>query len=378
MADSSQMNIKTLFELTRCAVDELYPLPDLSGVDWEELYTFSNQQAITGVMFDLVQRLGGKEAGVPRQVLLKWFVQSDIIHKLNDTLNRYSVQTIHFLEQEGFRCLLLKGQGNALMYPNPFARLAGDIDLLVVPQHLSALPKNLEERRNVILSFVRRKFPKSPLRYYHVDFPIYKDIPIELHFEPCLMNNPLYNHRLQQWLGERTDEQFLHKVDLPEGAGCIPTPTLEYNIVFQMAHMMHHFFDEGIGLRQMMDYYYLLKSASKEKFGICNEDLELTLRNLNLYHFACAVMYVMREAFGMPDEWMIVPIDERRGKCLMEEILHGGNFGKYSGLTEHGTAAKYFLKHWRNMHFFVQYPVEALSEPLFRTWHFFWRFKNRM
>ena len=371
------MNIQTVFGFVRCAVDGKYPLPDLSDVDWEELYTFSKQQAITGVMFDLVQRLGGKEAGVPRKLMMKWFMQSDVIQKRNDNVNRYSVQTVQMLEQKGFRCLLLKGQGNAVMYPNPLARLSGDIDLLIVPKHLSALPKDLEERRKIILSFVRNKFPKIPFRYYHVDFPIYKGLPIELHYEPCLMNNPRYNHRLQQWLGERADEQFRHKVDLPEGAGSVPVPTLEYNIVFQMSHMMHHYFDEGIGLRQMMDYYFLLKSAERESRIIELKNLSSTLHYLNLHHFAGAVMYVMREVFGMPESWMIVPIDERRGKSLMAEILRGGNFGKYSGLTEHGSGVKYMLKNWRSLRLVMEYPVEALSEPVFRTWHFFWRLKNK-
>lgn len=38
---------------------------------------------------------------------------------------------------------------------------------------------------------------------------------------------------------------------------------------------------------------------------------------------------------------------------------------------------KYFLNIWRNMHFVRYYPAEALSEPIFRTWHFFWRMKNK-
>ena len=370
------MNIQTVFELLRCAVDEKCPQPDLSDVDWEELYIFSKQQAITGVMFDLVQRLGGKEAGVPRKLMMKWFMQSDVIQKRNDNVNRYSVQTVQMLEQKGFRCLLLKGQGNAVMYPNPLARLSGDIDLLIVPKHISALPKDLEERRKIILSFVRQRFPKISCRYYHVDFPIIKTLPIELHFVPSIMNNLRYNRRLQQWLGERADEQFRHKVDLPEGAGSVPVPTLEYNIVFQMSHMMHHYFDEGIGLRQMMDYYYLLLNFQKD--GKCKmSDVRSTLKYLNLYHFAGAVMFVMREVFGMPESWMIVPIDERRGKSLMAEILRGGNFGKYSGLTEHGSGVKYMLKNLRSLRLVMEYPSEALAEPLFRTWHFFWRFKNR-
>ena len=141
---------------------------------------------------------------------------------------------------------------------------------------------------------------------------------------------------------------------------------------------MHHFFDEGIGLRQLMDYFYLMKNEKCRmknlQFGETN--LPDVLEHLGLRKFAGAVMYVLQEVFGLEDEYLIVPVDEWRGKTLLEEILRGGNFGHYSGLTEHGAATKYFLKIKRNMRFVRQYPAEALCEPLFRTWHFFWRLSH--
>lgn len=369
--------MQTVLELLQCAVDENHPQPDLTNVDWDALYTFSKRQTITGVMFDMLMRMGGKETGIERRLFLRWFQLYNGIQKRNKLVNKYSVQIVQAFEERGFKCCLLKGQGNASMYHNPTARVSGDIDLLIIPKGLSALPKDLKKRRHKILNTVRKKFPKIPFRYHHVDFPIIKGLPIELHFIPCLMNNLIYNHRIQQWLGERAELQYRNRIALPEVEGTIPVPTLEYNIVFQMAHLMHHFFDEGIGLRQMMDYYYLLRKVANDKSEINKEELEKTLKHLNLYRFAGAVMYVMHKAFGMSEEWMVAPIDERRGKTLMKEILRGGNFGHYSGLTKHGTATKYILKHWRNMHLALEYPAEALSEPIFRTWHFFWRLMNK-
>ena len=88
-------------------------------------------------------------------------------------------------------------------------------------------------------------------------------------------------------------------------------------------------------------------------------------------------MYVLHEVLGLSEEKMIAPMDEKRGKLLLAEILNGGNFGKhftkYGHFTQQGMAKKYFLKIWRNMHFVRYYPAEALSEPIFRTWHFLWR-----
>ena len=105
------------------------------------------------------------------------------------------------------------------------------------------------------------------------------------------------------------------------------------------------------------------------------------LKYLGLWKFAGAVMFVLHEVLGLAEDKMIVPIDEKRGRLLLAEILDGGNFGrhftKYARFTHQSMRKKYFLKIWRNMHFVRYYPAEALCEPLFRTWHFFWRMKNK-
>ena len=156
-------------------------------------------------------------------------------------------------------------------------------------------------------------------------------------------------------------------------------PTTAFNVIYQLTHLYHHFFDEGIGMRQIVDYYYVV--ISDYLLGISDELLGIRaqkeLKHLGLWKFAGAVMYVLHEVLGLSEEKMIAPMDEKRGKLLLSEIMNGGNFGrhftKYGHFTQQGMVKKYFLKIWRNMHFVRCYPAEALSEPLFRTWHFFWR-----
>ena len=175
------------------------------------------------------------------------------------------------------------------------------------------------------------------------------------------------------------DLQCSNVVSQPDGIGEIAIPTTAFNVVYQLTHLYHHFFDEGIGMRQIIDYYYVV--------SMLNVNCEMLtwlpkeLKYLGLWKFAGAVMYVLHEALGLPEEKMIAPMDEKRGRLLLAEILNGGNFGKhftkYGHFTQQGMAKKYFLKIWRNMHFVRYYPAEALSEPIFRTWHFFWRMKNK-
>lgn len=169
------------------------------------------------------------------------------------------------------------------------------------------------------------------------------------------------------------DLQCSNIKDLPDNAGVISVPTTEFNIIYQLGHIFHHFFDEGIGLRQLIDYYYVLRKYKV----VNNEDIKKQLKYFGLYKFARAVMYVEKAILGLEDKFLIVEPDVKLGKLLEDEILNGGNFGrhytKYKGFTRKSMAEKYFLKIYRNMHFVRYYTAEALSEPLFRTWHFFWR-----
>ncbi len=355
----------------RFCINNHQPVPStLDGFTWKGLASFMKEQALLGIGFLGIKKL--KEAGVevPKKVLVKWYAVADQTERRNQEVNERTGEVVKLLREKGFQCCVLKGQGNAQMYPWPSLRTSGDIDVWV------------SGSRKAIMAFAKKDYPHADVRFHHVEYPVFDDTDVELHFTPAIMNNPWYNRRLQRWFSERKDEQFNHTIEMPDEVGNIPVPTMEFNLVYQLVHMMHHFFDEGIGLRQMMDYFFLLKTTNCTNYTNFNNhtestDLRDTLRYLGLRKFAGAVMYVMRVVFGLEGKDMIVEPDEWRGKLLLEEILKGGNFGKHSGLTNHSAGTKYFLKIKRNMRFVCTYPAEALCEPWFRTWHFFWRISHR-
>ena len=386
-------------EFIRYCVNEKAALPeDIGKMDWAGLFRFCQEQAIAGVVFEWL-KVHGEGLKIPKEVLLQWFALSEQIKQRNMLLNKRCVELTEMLRKDGFQCCILKGQGNALLYnvgckkedggSLTLTRTPGDIDVWVMPEDMvngsrftvHGYKDAIRERRRVVTEYVRRRFPKTRIRYQHIDYPVFTDVDVEVHFIPTAKNNPIFNQRIQKWAEEervKVDGEWL-MAELPDGQGRIPLPTVEFNVVYQMSHLMHHFFDEGIGLRQMIDYYYVLRRIEDPlRLPLYKgRNLEETLKYLGLWKFAGAVMYVMREVFGLEENYMIAPVDEKRGRTLMNEILKGGNFGKYSGLTQHSTGGKYFLKHWRNLHFVKEYPSEALSEPLFRTWHFFWRLRHR-
>ena len=429
----------------------------IAGMDWQELYTFASKQAILGLCFDGIERLSKEYSEelklnpIERQLLMALMSKAQQIRRQNMKVNAVAGKLFSMLREDGLRCCILKGQGNALMYPNAYSRNPGDIDVWV------------NASREQITEYVKKHFEiGEDIRYHHLETSL-DGVPVELHFFPCTMNNPVNNARLQKWFKRNADLQYSNVVSLPDGTGEIAIPTKAFNVIYQLTHLYHHFFDEGIGMRQIIDYYYVVcdfykvyQNSSKITLSLftikegstshpapltlrgeggnrptrCSEPLrskdggpskvspgcvgwdrldgsgdmasdasassasttdssastaldvvQSDLKHLGLWKFAKAVMYVLHEALGLSEEKMIAPMDKKRGKLLLAEILNGGNFGKhftkYGHFTQQGMAKKYFLKIWRNMLFVRYYPAEALCEPLFRTWHFFWRMKNK-
>ena len=344
----------------------------IAGMNWHELYSFASKQALLGLCFDGIERLGEEYPEelrlnpIGRELLMTWMGKAQQIRRQNMKVNAVASKLFSMLREDGLRCCILKGQGNALMYPNPYSRTPGDIDVWI------------DASRERILEYAQKKFELGDdIRLQHLETSL-DGVPVELHFFPCSMNNPIYHARLQKWFRRNADLQCSNVVSLPDGIGEIAIPTMAFNVIYQLTHLYHHFFDEGIGMRQIIDYYYVVNN---DELLVIRDTLQRELKYLGLWKFAGAVMYVLHEALGLSEEKMIAQMDEKRGKLLLTEILNGGNFGKhftkYGHFTQQGMAKKYFLKIWRNMHFVRYYPAEALSEPIFRTWHFFWRIKNK-
>ena len=372
--------MKLIFEFLRyCLGNEVDMSGVVAGMNWQRLYGFASKQALLGLCFDGLERLGKeypeelKRNPIDRNLLMTWMGAAQQIRRQNMKVNGVASKLYSMLRKDGLRCCILKGQGNALMYPNPYSRNPGDVDVWI------------DASRERIMEYAQKKFElEDDIRLQHIETSL-DGVPVELHFMPCIMNNVLYNRRLQKWFKRNADLQCSNVVELPDGAGGIAVPTTAFNVVYQLTHLYHHFFDEGIGMRQIVDYYFVVISDEllviSDELLVIRDTLQRELKYLGLWKFAGAVMYVLHEVLGLSEEKMIAPMDEKRGKLLLAEILNGGNFGrhftKYGHFTQQGMAKKYFLKIWRNMHFVRYYPAEALSEPLFRTWHFFWRIHNK-
>ena len=352
---------KIFFDFLEFCIGSTKDIPSsLKEADWKEQYAIAKKQALLGVLFYGIQRLP-KELAPEQKLLMQWLAMAEMIRKQNIKLFQDSVKVCQNFENEGFANCILKGQGNALLYPDPYMRTPGDIDIY------------LSGGRKKIMKYVDWVCPNQVMRYHHVDFPVMKTA-IEVHFTPSYMFFPVHNRRMQKWFGKVMDLQCSNVVTLPDGHGEITVPTMNFNVIYILSHLYRHIFTEGIGLRQLLDYYYVLIS---DDLLLIRDRVQKELKPLDLWKFAQAVMFVMKEVFGLSEDRMIAPMDEKEGRFLLDEIMRGGNFGQYDdrmgSKVGESKIHRYFRMNLRNLRFVKHYPTEALSEPLFRTWFAVWK-----
>ena len=366
--------------------------PTLKEADWEELYTIAQKQCLVGVLFDGIKRLPA-DVGMDKGLLFQWMAQNQTLRKANARLDKAAVEVAEWFGRKGFRTCVLKGQGNALLYPPGMERTPGDIDLWV------------DGGDRKVVSFVRSLSPDEKVCYHHIGFPEYNGVEVEVHFRPSFLFCFRHNRRLQGYYERVMDGQFAHRVKLGE-QGDVAVPKAEFNLIFQLTHIFTHLMNEGIGLRQLLDYFFLLKNTNfigntdgvsgntngdgfllntdftdntdrigGNADGVDRRLLQDELRRLGLWEFAGAVMYIMKEVFGLEDNRLIVPPDVKRGRLVLKEVLEAGNFGQYDKRNwfGHSVLGHNLQRLYRDMRLVRFFPAEALSEPFFRIWHFFWR-----
>ena len=350
---------KIFFDFLRFCIGSAKEVPvSLKEADWKELYCIAQKQCLVGVLFDGVKKLPAEHVEMKKELLLRWMAESQILKKVNVRLNDAAIQVSEWFGRKGFRTCILKGQGNALMYPNPYSRTPGDIDIWV---------EGGDER---VISFVRSISPHEKACYHHIEFPSYNGVEVEVHYRPSFLQCFWHNRRLQKYYEMVKEEQFSHRMKLGE-QGEIAIPTAEFNLIFQLTHIYAHLMNEGIGLRQLLDYYFVLLHADIKNLA----ELQRILKHFGLWKFAGAIMYIMQEVFGMPASRLIVPSNEKYGIFVLNEVLEAGNFGKYDERNRFGKSqlGHNLQRVYRDIRLVKYFPMEALSEPLFRTWHFFWR-----
>lgn len=363
-----------LFELIRVAIgtqDNLSQLP--SRAEWGELYKQVKKQSLVGVCFAGLRRLGAdadggfSRIGIDEKLYLTWMGMAAKIQQRNEVVNRQCVDLQKRLSSDGFRSYIMKGQSVGSLYGGHLSglRQSGDIDVF------------LEGGLEKVLAYARTFGQTTKVNELEMHVDVFPDTVVEFHYRPFIMRSPMRNRRLQRFFESKRNECMANRVVLPNGAGEIVSPTIEYNLVHLLVHTYHHLFTEGVGMRQLMDYYFVLKSLQKsDNKENVKENTKKVVHDLGLDRFASALMWVMQHVF----EHSIISVpwtpNQRDGEFLLNEIMLSGNFGK----QDERQRGLYDSK-W-NSFWIVNSKALRLARfdhwmwfwgPLWRMYHFAWR-----
>ena len=340
-----------LVELVRVALgtlDRLSRMP--SNEEWERMYLMCQQQAIAGVVLDGLDRLPAEQRP-PQLLLLQWIGDLQQIEATYSLQCQRAKELQDVFQQIGSHSSVLKGIGFSQFYPTPEHRQGGDIDLWV------------DGERKAIMEWLRSQFDVVHVVWHHVDAKIFDDVETEIHFHPGWLYNPIFNKRLQRWFNVQKNHQF----EVNENLGFV-YPTVRFNAVFALVHLYHHLIEQGVGIRHILDYYYILKSLpSEERLDVLND-----LKRFGMMNIAKAVMWVLQEVCGMSREYLLCEPSEKEGRFLLDEILRGGNFGNYrSDSRKRNSAARMFA-------LLPHYPSEVLWVVPWKCWHWCWRIRHKI
>ena len=322
--------------------------------DWDMMLKMARFQALVGIGFEGITRLPQDQLP-PLDILDRWSRMADKVASIYRLHEERVEQLAGILEGLGLHACLLKGTVLSHLYPFPERRMCGDIDIWVDGTHESIL-KALEPACRV-----------HGVLYQECKADFFEDVEVEVHFHASKMYNPFLNARLQRYLTANSPIRPDQALSIPDN---------RFNAVYCLAHMFHHYLEGGLGMRQMMDYYFILKHLDPAD----REPVMKALKHLGMGKFAAATMEAMKFNFGLEEEYLLCKPDVKRGRKLMTSAVKHGNFG----VLDHRNYARedekrlhrFFRKSSRVLSNLRQYPREVIWAPYARVKHYFWRLRK--
>lgn len=365
-------NIENLFyQLLRVALGRQVCLPHTPNEqEWKALYELAKKQSLIGVCFAGVQKLQTQRQEPPEMTYLTWMGMAAKIQQRNEVVSRQCVELQGQLAADGVRSCVLKGQGVGALYrvhenDNDNNQNSSDLSMLRQSGDIDVWVDTDEEGA---LRWVKKYQRELDFDYKHVLLDVLEGTSVEVHYRPSTSRVPWYMKRVEHFTRDKAC--WTNAVAL--GDGMVNVPSLEFNLVFILQHIFGHLFAEEMTLKQYLDYYYVLKQAHEK--GADVQEAYRWMQRMGMGSFARATMWLLREVFGMPEEWMICEADADEGRFLLDRVMAKEQKAKKG---EHGSVRWHLSVFWaqqsKNLHLLTHYPLEVLFSPIWLARHFFWK-----
>ncbi len=336
------------------------------AVSGSDVLRLTEEQSVLGLVAAGVEKF--TVYPLPFTEKLKLLGKCQLIERQNEAMNRFVAELVSKMKSEGIKAVLVKGQGVAQCYERPLWRSSGDIDFLLDAENY--------EKAKALLCPLADKVEMENKKAKHLGLE-FRDVTVELHGRMPFS----LSHRVDCVIDSIIKDLFEKDKYRVWTNGiiecCLPNPDDDVVIVF--THFLHHFFIEGVGLKQICDWCRLLWTFREE---IDRPLLESRLRAMGLMTEWKAFASLAVDSLGMPEEAM--PFYDkcyrRKGEKVLFHVLKSGNLGhnnnqKYrTGLSKPlANTVTFFRRMWDFTKFAFIFPIDS---PKFFITYVFGKFKK--
>lgn len=328
--------------------------------DWNEVYQLAQEQSVQGLVLRGIEELKAKgtELSVPKVLLLQWIGEVQMIEQRNKDMNAFIAELIDKLRKANIYALLVKGQGVAQCYEKPLWRSSGDVDLFLsednyrkAVQVLRPVASSIDEENEYNKHLAMTIDGWSVELHGTLRSGLWQSLDRGL---DKTQNAVFYEGKVRSWMNGRT-QVFL--------------PAADEDVVFVFAHILQHFYKEGIGLRQICDWCRLLWTY---KDSMNHNLLESRIKSMGVMTEWKAFAALAVDYLGMPVEAMPFYSSDvkwsRKAEKILGFVLETGNFGHnrdYSYQKKYPYVIYKAISFWKHLKdgafFFSIFPLDSIK-----------------
>ena len=313
-------NAKLFIKLLKAGLWEQDVLfPECRDININDVCRLAEEQSVIGLIASGIERV--PDIKVPKELTLQFVGATLQIEQRNLAMNEFVAWLNKRLQDECINAVLVKGQGIAQCYERPLWRAAGDVDLL--------LDKENYEKAKAFLKPLAEEVAAEDELTKHQALTI-KGFDVELHGRMPFMLSKRADVVIDEVIEGATIGGQVRVWRLNDSE--IKLPSVDNDIILVFTHFLHHFFIEGVGLRQICDWCRLLWTYRSE---INIELLEQRLQKMGLMTEWKVFASLAVNYLGMPEEAM--PFYDARikikGGRVLNRVLKTGNMGHNNDLS---------------------------------------------
>ena len=309
-----------LYGETDPKMESVFPLSERS---WEAVLLLARQQTVVGLVYRGLDVL--PEEWLPSmKVMTVFMAYADRIEKANEKMNATIVKLWRHFEEKGIRAVLQKGQGLALMYPEPSLRECGDIDIY--------FPDNEQNPLEGIAGADCEIKPDGSV-FYTVDWVV-----VEQHNHLLDIASPLRQKFIKKLIAEKGFE----KVRIGGESGVdVLVPTPEINLLLINSHILKHSLGVGIGLRQICDYAVACRYYADR---VDPSEMRSIYRKAGIVKWSNYLDRFLDSAWNDKEPCHLDRAKRversKKSNILLDIILKGGNFGSFTEGRKRATKSR--------------------------------------